>query len=271
MAATPPPPSHSRRDGASSPPPPQPPPSAEPFSKFFERWISEQSRDLAALRAAASAAPAPDDGDLRGLVDRVLGHYEHYYRTKSAAAAGDVLRMFSPSWTSTTENLFLWCGGWRPTAALHLLYTKSGMQLEHQLPAFLDGASLEPDLGDLSAVQLQAADQLQRRTIQRERDIEDAAATAQEALATAKMVELASGGGMDAAAMEREMQSKTEGMKRVLEMADALRLETIREVVALLRPAQAVHFLLAAAELHLAVHDFGRRKDGHHASAPPPE
>ena len=95
----------------------------------------------------------------------------------------------------------------------------------------------------------------------------------QEALATAKMVELAGGGGMDAEAMEREMQANADGMKRVLEMADALRLETMRGVVALLRPAQAVHFLLAAAELHLAVHDFGRRKDGRagDAAAPPPQ
>ena len=95
----------------------------------------------------------------------------------------------------------------------------------------------------------------------------------QEALATAKMVELAGGGGMDAEAMEREMQANADGMKRVLEMADALRLETMRGVVALLRPAQAVHFLFAAAELHLAVHDFGRRKDGRAgaAAAPPPQ
>jgi hypothetical protein len=111
------------------------------------------------------------------------------------------------------------------------------------------------------------------------------------------MVELAGGGGRDAGAMDREMQAKAEGMRRVLEMADAramdremqakaegmrrvlemadaLRLETMREVVALLRPAQAVHFLLAAAELHLAVHDFGRRKDdraGNFAATAPPE
>lgn len=89
----------------------------------------------------------------------------------------------------------------------------------------------------------------------------------QEALATATMVELAGGGGMDAEAMEREMKSKAEGMKQVLQMADTLRLDTMREVVALLRPAQAVHFLIAAAELHLTVHRFGRLKDGH---APPP-
>lgn len=156
-----------------------PPPSGESFAKFFECWISEQSRDLAALRAAASASPAPPDSDLRRLVDQVLGHYEYYYRTKSAAASADVLRMFSPSWTSTTENLYLWCGGWRPTAALHLLYSKSGMQLETQLPLFLSGGSLEADLGNLCAEQLQAADQLQRRTIRREREIEEAAASVQ--------------------------------------------------------------------------------------------
>lgn len=75
-----------------------------------------------------------------------------------------------------------------------------------------------------------------------------------------KMVELAGGGGAKDG-MEREMEAKAEGMRRVLEMADALRMDTIRAVVALLRPTQAVHFLVAAAELHLSVHDFGRRKD----------
>lgn len=176
MAATPPaPPAHGGRNGTT-----HPSPSTESFSKFFESWIAEQARDLAELRAAAAAdRPATPDADLRRLVDRVLGHYDHYYRTKRAAAADDVLRMFTPSWTSTTENLYLWCGGWRPTAALHLLYAKSGIQLEHQLPNFLNGGGLVADLGDLTADQLEAADQLQRRTIKREREIEDAAASAQ--------------------------------------------------------------------------------------------
>jgi hypothetical protein len=156
---------------------------AETFARFFECWILQQSRDLDALRAAAAAtAPAgpEDDAGLRRLVDRVLGHYEHYYRAKSAAASSDVLPMFSPSWISSTETLYLWCGGWRPTAALQLLYSKSGAQLEAQLPAFLDGGGLrDGDLGGLCADQLQAADQLQRRTIRSEREIEEAAASAQ--------------------------------------------------------------------------------------------
>ncbi|CAD6226549.1 unnamed protein product [Miscanthus lutarioriparius] len=52
------------------------------------------------------------------------------------------------------------------------------------------------------------------------------------------MVERASGDGLDSRAMDREMQTKAEGMKLVLEMTDTLRLETMREVVALLRPPQ---------------------------------
>jgi hypothetical protein len=34
------------------------------------------------------------------------------------------------------------------------LYTKFGMQLQHQLHAFLDGGGLKDYLGDLGAVQL---------------------------------------------------------------------------------------------------------------------
>jgi hypothetical protein len=83
----------------------------------------------------------------------------------------------------------------------------------------------------------------------------------QESLATVKMVELSAGGGAAEEGMEREMDAKAEGMRRVLEMADGLRMDTLRAVVALLRPPQAVHFLVAAAELHLSVHNFGRRKD----------
>ena len=73
---------------------------------------------------------------------------------------------------------------------------------------------------------------------------------------------LASDGGMDAEAMERDMQARADGMTLVLETADALRVEMMRGVVALLRRTQVVHFLLAAAELHLVVHEFGCHKDG---------
>ena len=86
-------------------------------------------------------------------------------------------------------------------------------------------------------------------------------------------MELTGGGG----AVD-EMQAKADVVRRFLEMADGLRLDTMRAVVALLRPPQVVHFLVAVAELHLAVHHFGRRgvnpswlamSSNAHATAPP--
>lgn len=51
---------------------------------------------------------------------------------------------------------------------------------------------------------------------------------------TATMAELVGGDGLDSRAMDWEMQTTAEGMRRVLEMADMLRLETMHDVVGLL-------------------------------------
>ncbi|XP_072980440.1 protein DELAY OF GERMINATION 1-like [Typha angustifolia] len=248
----------------------------EYFADFFEQRMSEQSRDLAALRRAAGNSDDAD-GSLRHLVERVVGHYEYYYRAKAASARCDVLPMFSPTWTSSTENLFLWAGGWRPSTAFHLLYSKSGLQLEAELDqillvnfnlSFLFGILYRSKVKLLcspgpsaSSRPLNRIDQFHRRTLSREKEISEEAATVQEEVG--KMVEIAAhvpGGGKDAE-MEGEMAGKREAMRRVLEKADELRLETIKAVVGILRPIQAVHFLIAAAELQLAVHGFGKRKD----------
>ncbi|XP_072984589.1 protein DELAY OF GERMINATION 1-like [Typha latifolia] len=235
----------------------------EYFAKFFEQWLSEQSRDLADLRgAAATAAGASDaDGSQRHLVERVVGHYEYYYRAKEASARSNVLRMFSPTWTSSTENLFLWAGGWRPSAAFHLLYSKSGLQLEAQLDQILNGRAVE-DLRDLSAAQLDQVDRLHRRTVACEKEIAEKVATVQETIAVVKMVEIAAHPrGGDDVAMEEEMEGKREGMRRLLAEADELRLATITGVVGILTSIQAVQFLIGVAELLLAVHEFGKRRD----------
>lgn len=77
------------------------------------------------------------------------------------------------------------------------------------------------------------------------------------------MVELASAitSRGDEEMMRPEMDKKEEEMKRVLKRADVLRMETLKGVVEILRPSQAVHFLIAAAELQLRVHEFGKCKD----------
>ncbi|KAL3584195.1 hypothetical protein D5086_015256 [Populus alba] len=222
-------------------------PSRETFRKFFECWLGEQNNYLEQLISTCKDydhnrknSPQSSQATLQPLINRVLEHYEHYYRSKSRWAKDDVLSMLSPSWTSTLEHAFLWIGGWRPTVAFHLLYSKSGHQLEAQLHELICGLGTG-DLGDLSASQLTRVDQLQRKTVREENELTEKLAKHQETVADSSMVELAH--------------------EEILQMADDLRLRTIKSVIEILTPIQAVHFLIAAAELHLRLHDWGKKGD----------
>ncbi|KAG6467186.1 hypothetical protein ZIOFF_074999 [Zingiber officinale] len=110
-------------------------------------------------------------------VDQIgaLGHYDYYYRAKASSARADVASMFSPSWISSTENLFLW--------------------LESHLDDILGGGGRMGQLGDLAVVthdQFLRVDRLHQRTVRREREISEEAARAQETVADAEMVGLSS-------------------------------------------------------------------------------
>ncbi|KAJ6812554.1 putative transcription factor TGA6 [Iris pallida] len=258
----------------------------EIFSEFFNCWLSEIERDLRLLYAMAAASPPPqgsqciDALQVQVLVDRIVGHHEYYIRAKSASARGDVLPMFSPTWTSSTENLFYWVGGYRPSLAFHVLYSKSGLQLDSQLakgmmPPLGPDLEAEGDLGDLSHSQLVRIDSLMRETIRHEREISEQEASAQESVGSTSMVAIshqvteallepaAEGGGLTEPppTMDAEMKESRVSMTKALEMADTLRLDTLKGIVKILRPLQAVHFLIAVSELILRVHEFGKRVD----------
>ncbi|XP_030516041.1 protein DOG1-like 3 [Rhodamnia argentea] len=243
------------------------PPELESFHEFFECWLVKQNQDLHDLISASSPARDASDQALRPLIDRVVRHYEHYYTAKSRCAKQSVLPMFSPAWRSSLEDAFLWIGGWRPSMAFHLLYSKSGLQLEAHLAELLRGLTTG-DLADLSASQLALIDDLQGSTIREEKGITEKFAKLQETVADASMVELSHAATemtRDEAAMEEEVEgalaAKEEGLEEILEMADDLRLRTLKEILNILCPMQAVHFLIAAAELHLRIHEWGKKKD----------
>lgn len=246
------------------------PPELESFHKFFECWLVEQNQDLHDLISASTPAQDASDQALRPLIDRVVRHYEHYYSAKSRCAKQNVLPMFSPAWRSSLEDAFLWIGGWRPSMAFHLLFSKSGLQLEAHLAELLRGLTTG-DLADLSPSQLALIDDLQRSTIHEEKRITEEFAKHQETVADSSMVELSHAvtemtraGGGEAAMEEKvasELAAKEERLEEILEMADDLRLRTLKEILNILMPMQAVHFLIAAAELHLRIHEWGMKKD----------
>lgn len=238
------------------------------FHRFFESWLVKQNQDLDQLVRASK------DNNcmiLSPLIQRVVKHYEEYYTEKSRYAEADVLGMLHPSWISNLEDAFLWIGGWRPSMAFHLLYSKSGIQLEANLHEFIRGFSTG-DLGTLSGNQLGKIDELQNKTIREERKLSENLAKVQESVADTSMVELShvvSELMREQRVVEAEEEEKIktnigekeESLLNVLQKADDLRLRTLKEILRILTPIQAVHFLIAAAELHLRIHEWGKKKD----------
>lgn len=249
-------------------------PNRETFHKFFECWISEQNSYLEELLTAANNhnQTENDDAVLIPLIQRVVRHYEQYYQAKSNWEKRDAISMFSPTWRSKLEDAFLWIGGWRPTLAIHLLYSKSGIQLEAKIGDLIRGLTTG-DLGDISPNQMNRIDELQKKTIHEERVLTEKFAKEQESVADRSMVELsnavsemirAENGGDDGENEEKVdsmLDEKKHNLEELLHMADDLRLETLKAVLEILKPIQAVYFLVAAAELHLRLHEWGRKRD----------
>lgn len=245
----------------------------ESFHKFFECWLAEQNQYLNQLVEAKSVDHRTNER-VQALIDKVVEHYEYYYKAKSKWAKKDVLSMLSPSWLSSLEEAFLWIGGWRPSMAFHLLYSKCSLQFEAKLNEQIQGLKM-CDLGDLSASQLAEFDDMQRKTIREEREITDLMAEHQETVADAPMVELshvvsemirANESGVDQNKeledkIESTLEPKVDGLEKILDRADDLRMRTLQGIVDILTPQQATHFLIAAAELHLSLHEWGKKKD----------
>lgn len=238
------------------------------FHKFFESWLVKQNQDLNQLVRASK--DNNNDMMLSLLIHSVVKHYEEYYREKSRYAISDILGMLHPSWLSSLEDAFLWIGGWRPSMAFHLLYSKSGIQLEANLHELIRGFNTK-DLGNLSGNQLVLIDELQHKTISEERKLSENLAKVQESLADTSMVELSHVMSElmrdelvvndEEEKIKKNISKKEESLLDLLKKADDLRLSTIKEILRILTSTQGVHFLIAAAELHLRTHEWGKKKD----------
>ncbi|KAK1395542.1 DOG1 domain-containing protein [Heracleum sosnowskyi] len=205
------------------------------FQTFHERWHQQLDQLVQKLKKA----PRPPSSDeqnnhLLDLVNSLLSHLGDYYQVKSAVAHQDVLFLLDAPWASTFERSLHWITGWRPTTAFQVVHTKSTMLFENRMLDILEGGNPTGDLADLSPDQFKCLSDLQ--------------------------CDVAS--DMMLFNYGEDMGEKSSDLGAIVQKADELRMSTLRKMVQLLTPHQAVDFLISAASLHSFVCAWGLNYDG---------
>ena len=99
--------------------PPVVDPRVSAFEMEYARWVEDQEKQAAELRAALQ--PGAPEFQLRFLVDAALAHYGALFEARSRAARADAFFVLSGVWRAPAERFFLWIGGFRPSELLKVL------------------------------------------------------------------------------------------------------------------------------------------------------
>lgn len=230
------------------------------FNECYENWLQIQQQDLQELLHATNQ-DAQDEQTLCSLVSNTLQHYEDYCERRTHLAQEDAASLFSPTWCTSLENSYLWIAGCRPSMSIRLIYSLCGSQLEAQLAEFLQGVR-RGNLAELSANQLTQINSLQCKTVREEDKLSSRMASIQEDMADHPLVGMASRRGGSDEDVDRAIEERVGALSSVLVDADKLRVSTIKDLVDVLTPPQAVDLLIAAKQLHISIHEWGKRRDG---------
>ncbi|KAK3426955.1 hypothetical protein EUGRSUZ_F03274 [Eucalyptus grandis] len=214
------------------------------FDRFYGGW-QEQLRHLVDQLAAAPKPPISPDHhhQLHHLVSKFMDHYAEYHRTKALEVDRDVLSVLAAPWITALERSLQWIGGCRPTTVFHLVYTESSILFESHMIDILRGYRTG-DLGDLSPSQFRGVSELQCDTVREENAITEELSEWQDGMS-------------DLMVASSNLEEKIGKLGAIVKKADDLRLKTVRRVVELLTPQQAVEFLISASELQFGIRGWG--------------
>ncbi|EEF24610.1 protein DELAY OF GERMINATION 1 [Ricinus communis] len=238
--------------------------------RCFHDWMNVQELDLAELLRALTLTDddkPPDDQSLFAqLAEKNIEHFQEYVDKRNRLAHNDVSVYFAPTWNSALENSLLWLAGCRPSIFIRLVYALCGSQVESQIAEHLQGTRTG-NLGDLSLQQLNMVNVLHCKTIKHEEKLTTQLASLQEDIADEPISMVAkeqSHAGDSNEVVDRALQNHDEAMVRLLQEADNLRLTTLKELISILTPVQAVDYLAAGRKLHLCMHEWGKKRDLKH-------
>ncbi|MCL7027108.1 hypothetical protein MKW94_000387 [Papaver nudicaule] len=244
-----------------------------PFHRCFENWINQQEKDLNELDQVAKEDRRNEE-KLKNIAEKNIKHFQEYHEKRTLLVKEDPSSSFSPSWTTPFENSFLWIAGCRPTLAIQLVYTLCGAELEANLEEFLQGIR-RGNLGELSCVQLGLVNELHCKTVKEEEKISNRLEALQEDIGEqqlASFINISDTGSSilmsssvndcetNGLIMNKAIDDHAAELASIWEEADRLRLKTVKELVHILTPLQAVDFLVAAKKLYLSMHEWGRTR-----------
>ncbi|XP_026458916.1 protein DOG1-like 2 [Papaver somniferum] len=246
-----------------------------PFHRCFENWINQQEKDLDELNQVAKEDRRNDE-KLQTIAEKNIKQFQEYHERRILLVKEDPASSFSPTWTTPFENSFLWIAGCRPTLAIQLVYTLCGTELEAHLEEFLQGIR-RGNLGELSSVQLGLVNELHCKTVKEEEMISNRLEVLQEDIGEQQLASLINTSHdceTNVQVMNKAVDDHAAELASIWEEADRLRLKTVKELIHILTPLQAVDFLVAAKKLYLSMHEWGQtRRDSnpHHFVSNPHE
>eukprot|EP00250_Pteridium_aquilinum_P016308 c23041_g1_i1 orf=389-1159(-) len=216
-------------------------------------WCDWKAHVQSLRLALQSKSP---DSHIRQLISECMAFYKATYSIPPTTDS--LLATISGRNSSLLEASFMWLGGWRPSSAITLAYSKMGVSVGK--PDEL-GVSITSSCV-LSRTQLAAMEVLCEQTRQAETEISSSLACLQMLVADQNMTEALGIGSSPSSPRrvgqaQRLMDNKLVSLRTLYMQANGLRLQTLQELHSLLTPTQAAHCAVAAFEVAYAVRNLG--------------
>ncbi|OIT02832.1 hypothetical protein A4A49_01897 [Nicotiana attenuata] len=240
---------------------------------LHESWMNLQHAELRELEQAAAANRPKDEQKQTQLIEKIIKHFQDYCTNRSRLAQKDVSPFFAPTSCTPLENSVLWICGCRPSSFIRLIFTLfCGVEIESYITQFLQGITRNGEIHEFTAKQMNMVDELQSKTIREERKLSSRLASLQEEIVdqplfskTKKKIEGDNdddgGGGVDCENADEPLDKYNKYMAAIMEEADELRMKTLKEIVVILEPDQAVEYLAAAKKIRLCIQQWGKKRD----------
>lgn len=243
----------------------------------FQEWMQLQREDLTHLLQSLHTHHNHNHNynhqqqTNNDLIRNCISHFEDYISNRRRLAQEDASPFFAPAWCTSLENSLLWIAGCRPSIFIRLVYALTGFEADARLGEWLEGVRSSNNnvgIGGLSPSQMARVNGLHMRTIKAEEKLTSEMASSQEEVADQPIAAIVAkemegvGVGEESEEATMALKEHEKVMREIMEKADELRLNTLKELVLeILNPIQALHFLVASKKLHLSLHRWGKRRD----------